>query len=64
MRDNPIISIVVPTKNRYKYLKQFIILVESFKDERIELFIQDNSDDNSEILEFLSNKDLVSTKYS
>ncbi|MCS2640793.1 glycosyltransferase [Bacteroides ovatus] len=63
MRDNPIISIVVPTRNRYKYLKQFITLVESFKDERIELFVQDNSDDNIEILEFLSNKDLISTKY-
>lgn len=60
---NPLISVVVPTKNRYKYLKHLISLVESFKDERIELLIHDNSDDNSEILEFLSPKKLISTNY-
>lgn len=59
----PIISVVVPTKNRYKYLKHLISLVESFQDNRIELLIQDNSDDNSEILDFLSGKELISTIY-
>lgn len=58
-----LISIVVPTKNRYKYLKQFINLVEGFNDNRIELLIQDNSDDNREILDFLLGKKLISTKY-
>lgn len=63
MCSNPIISIVVPTKNRYKYLKQFIDLVEGFNDNRIELIVQDNSDDNTEILEFLAGRCLVSTNY-
>ena len=60
---NPIVSVVVPTKNRYKYLKHLISLIESFNDGRIELLVHDNSDDNSEILDFLSNKKLVSTYY-
>ena len=59
----PIISIVVPTKNRYKYLKHLIALIEGFNDNRIELLVHDNSDDNSEILEFLSSKRIVSTVY-
>lgn len=59
----PIISVVVPTKNRYKYLKHLISLVESFKDERIELLVHDNSEDNSEILNFLLGKDFTSTNY-
>lgn len=59
----PIVSVVVPTKNRYKYLKQLISLIESFNDSRIELLIHDNSDNNREIMEFLSGKSLVSTSY-
>ena len=58
-----IVSVLVPTKNRYKYLKHLINLVESFGDDRIELLIQDNSDDNSEILTFLEGKSYVSTVY-
>lgn len=58
-----LVSILVPTKNRYKYLKHLIDLIESFKDERIELLIQDNSDNNNEIIEFLSKRTLVSTVY-
>ena len=52
----PLLSIVVPTKNRYPYLKKLIELVESFNSNDIELVIQDNSDDNNEILEFLKDK--------
>lgn len=49
-----LLSIVVPTKNRAIYLKSFISLVCSFHNDDIELVIQDNSDSNEEILEFLS----------
>lgn len=49
----PLISIVVPTKNRYKYLKHLIVLINSFNSNIIELVIQDNSDSNEEILDFL-----------
>lgn len=60
---NPIITVVVPTRNRYKYLKCLIAMIESFDDARIELLVHDNSDDNSEILQFLSGKQLISTTY-
>lgn len=60
---NPLISVFVPTKNRYVFLKEFINLVEGFNDRRIELVVQDNSDDNSEILQFLEGRELISTKY-
>lgn len=49
----PLLSIVVPTKNRYYTLKYLIQLFCSFKNDDIELVIQDNSDDNREILCFL-----------
>lgn len=60
---HPIISIVVPTKNRYKYLTHLITLVEGFNDKRIELVVHDNSDDNLEIIDFLKGKSLLSTVY-
>lgn len=63
MNNKPLISIFVPTRNRYVYLKNLIKLIESFNDERIELVIHDNSDSNIEILEYLNSFDLVSTKY-
>jgi glycosyltransferase involved in cell wall biosynthesis len=49
----PLLSVVVPTKNRYKYLKYLIDLIEDFKSNEIELVIQDNSDSNVEIIKFL-----------
>ncbi len=60
---NPLLSIVVPTKNRYKYLKHLITLIESFNSSEIELLIQDNSDDNSEFLEYLENIKFSCVKY-
>lgn len=60
---HPIISVVVPTKNRYRYLKHLISLIESFHDTRIELLIHDNSEDNTEIQKFLSDRILTSTRY-
>lgn len=47
----PLLSIVVPTKNRYVYLYSLIKLIDSFKSDDIELVIQDNSDDNTEFFE-------------
>lgn len=51
---NPLLSIVIPTKNRYFYLKQLITLIDSFHSDCIELVIQDNSDDNSAFVEYLN----------
>ena len=49
-----LLSIVVPTKDRYPYLKKLIELIKSFNSNEIELVIQDNTDDNREILEFIN----------
>lgn len=46
----PLLSIVVPTKNRYKYLYHLINLISSFESEDVEMVIQDNSDDNTDFL--------------
>jgi len=59
----PLLSIVVPTKNRYKYLKELILLVKSFNLELLELVIQDNSDDNTEILDFIEQNSFDQLKY-
>lgn len=63
MNNNPLLSIVVPTKNRYKYLKKLIELFVLSDFKRTELVIQDNSDDNSEILSYLENIPNSNIKY-
>jgi glycosyltransferase involved in cell wall biosynthesis len=51
---NPILSIVIPTKNRYEYLKTLIVALLNSKSQEFELIIQDNSDDNSDFLFFIN----------
>lgn len=63
MKNKPLLSIVVPTRNRYKYLKYLIELVSQFKSEEIELVIQDNSDCNDEIKEFFNEHIYKQLKY-
>lgn len=53
MEKRKLLSVVVPTKDRYKYLKYLIDLIASFKSDEIELVIQDNSDDNTEFVSYL-----------
>ena len=53
--DKPILSIIIPTKNRYRYLKKLIELISSFSSTQLELIIQDNSTNNEEIKSFLTN---------
>lgn len=49
----PLLSIVVPTKNRYQYLYCLVDLIRGFESNDIELVIQDNSDDNTEFVNYL-----------
>lgn len=49
-----LLSIVVPTKDRYPYLEKLVELIISFQTTEIELVIQDNSVDNSTFKEFIS----------
>lgn len=58
-----LLSIVVPTKDRYYYLKHFIQLIKSFNTHDIELVIQDNTYENAEILDYLDNCDYEHLKY-
>lgn len=53
MDNKPLLSIVVPTKDRYFYLKYLIRLIKSFDSDKIELVIQDNTDNNQDILDFV-----------
>lgn len=54
MEKRKLLSIVVPTKDRYKYLKYLINLVAGLKSDEVELVIQDNSDDNTEFIRYLN----------
>lgn len=58
-----LVSVVVPTKNRYIYLKELIKLIDKFKLPELELVVQDNSDDNAEILDYLKGFDNPCIKY-
>lgn len=49
-----LLSIVVPTKNRYKYLYSLIEQICYINDKRIELVIQDNTEDNKEFEGYLN----------
>lgn len=62
--ERKLLSIVVPTKNRYYYLKYLIRLVENLHSEEVELVIQDNSDDNSEFVEYLEKNSFPFMRYS
>lgn len=50
----PLLSIAVPTKNRYETLKKLVELFLSLKSEDMELVIQDNSDNPAEFQEYIS----------
>lgn len=56
MSSTPILSIIIPTKNRYIYLFEILKIIKNydFKNE-VEVVIQDNSINNSQILDFLRN---------
>ena len=48
MDNNILLSIVIPTKNRYKYLENLLTyLVEHVLNESVEIIVQDNTIDNS-----------------
>lgn len=60
-----LLSIVVPTKDRYKYLFHLIELIKSFDSDQIEMVIQDNNYDNSPIQSYFeTHKDHDFIKYA
>ncbi len=62
--NNYLLSIVIPTKNRYDCLKSFINLFEEFDCERIELVIQDNSDIKTDIEDVIKKMNHPNIKYN
>ncbi|WP_026491159.1 glycosyltransferase [Butyrivibrio sp. XPD2002] len=50
----PLVSVVVPTYKRYKYLIDCIDTLLSIRENDIEFVIQDNTEDNSEVLQHIS----------
>jgi len=60
---NYLLSIVVPTKNRYRYLKSIIEMFISMNTHHVQLVIQDNSDDNSQIVDCLKDYCSKDIKY-
>jgi len=58
-----LLSIVIPTKDRYEYLEQLIDLIISFHSNDIEVIIQDNTHDNERICSFLKERDTTHIKY-
>jgi hypothetical protein len=43
----PLLSIIIPTKNRYEYLKIILGILQKIKDDGVEFVIQDNSDEDT-----------------
>lgn len=61
--EQKILSIVVPTKNRYTYLFELIKLLATFGSDEFEMVVQDNSDDNSDFLKNIQLEDYPFVKY-
>ena len=62
--NNILLSICIPTKDRYRTLMPVLSgLLYEFRDFNIELVVQDNTDDNAEILEFITKCDSKKIKY-
>lgn len=50
--NQPLLSIVIPTKNRYPYLFKLLDTIDSFNFNEVEVVIQDNNERNEPILEY------------
>lgn len=59
----PLLSVVVPTKDRYDCLKCLIHLIDSFKCDDIEMIIQDNTSDNTNFVTYLDERKYSFVKY-
>lgn len=57
MMSLPLLSIVVPTKDRYFYLKKLIELLDGFCFDNVEMVIQDNTENNSDIRQYLESNE-------
>lgn len=63
MTDHPLLSLIIPTKDRYVYLKHLISFIDGFETDKMEVVIQDNSADNSEFIDFMKLKERPYLRY-
>ena len=63
MEMKPLVSVVIPTYNRYKYLPECIEATRSIDSDELEIVIQDNSTDNTEFLNYINNLNDKRVKY-
>ena len=64
MNNRPIISIIIPTYNRYKYLMGSIdAMTETIPDSDIEIVVQDNTEKNDTIIDYLEKLNDFRVKY-
>ena len=59
----PLLSIVIPTKDRYFYLKQLIELLLGYNSDELEIVIQDNTYDNHKFIEYQKQLDPNIVRY-
>ena len=64
MTYQPLLSIVIPTKNRYEYLEILIKALLESQSQEFELIIQDNSDNNNDFERYLETINDSRLKYN
>lgn len=63
---NPLLSILIPTKNRYEYIKEIVAILNKIKSDDIEFVIQDNSEEGKEhdsFVDYIAELNDVRIKY-
>ena len=58
-----LLSIIIPTKNRYQYLQECLLSLRKLDPRRVEIIVQDNSDDTSSFKDFLNNLEAPNIRY-
>lgn len=63
MKRSKLLSIVIPTQNRYEYLKKLLVLIDSFGFEEVEVVVQDNTMDNTPFVDYINEKNYEFVRY-
>lgn len=58
-----LLSIIIPTKNRYEYLKECLYTLSQLNREEVEIIVQDNTKENDEIIQYIKELNLDNLKY-
>ena len=58
-----LLSVVIPTKDRYEYLKGCLETLVDLNSDEIEIVVQDNTENNSEIIDYIAQLNCRNIKY-